>query len=493
MPLTQILVIDPDERLLYQSERLIAALQADRRSGCPNAVQQLDYGVDLFSLGHIAEKISAAGLECPPWADAGRALEDIGRLVQSLKAFDSAPAAGPLPHDGLIAEIDRMLAATWGACASPDFHVDGEWSAQEMARSDGAVRHTPSTPVALPLPTAVSLPFGPVSSRPRQLIARKSTLLGLVFGLAVAVGAAYLYGESRDAGLPTGEARPGRQETPVQPAKDTAAKDAGKRIATLLRSDDEREFQSASGELAQMLTSSRPLAVAIAEPVAAAYGEVLASSGALTARLRAMNRLAWMARAGDPAAEQRIAAFEKSYDDVKHAVARSAWWSRGEGPRPEGATRWMEDGELLAKIGDRPAMLDLAFALGHGRGEKQDRLASAEIYLKVIERSSGGDQASARIRQAAVRGLASLLNTIVEQKDQDAARLVLPAIQARAGAGAADLQYFSGLLSECALNPADFAAARQWYRKSASDPGWRRIALQKDRTLGRWCPKPAAS
>jgi hypothetical protein len=42
------------------------------------------------------------------------------------------------------------------------------------------------------------------------------------------------------------------------------------------------------------------------------------------------------------------------------------------------------------------------------------------------------------------------------------------------------------------LNPADFAAARHWYRKSASDPGWRRIALQKDRTLGRWCPKPAA-
>ena len=153
----------------------------------------------------------------------------------------------------------------------------------------------------------------------------------------------------------------------------------------------------------------------------------------------------------------------------------------------------MENGELLAKIGDRPAMLDLAFALGHGRGEKQDRLAAVETYMKVIERSSGGDQVAARIRQAAMRGLASLLNTIVEQKDEDAARRVLPAIHARANAGAADLQYFSGLLSECALNPADFAAARQWYRKSASDPGWRRIAVQKERTLGRWCPGPAAS
>ena len=143
MPLTQILVIDPDERLLYQSERLIAALQADRRSGCPNAVQQLDYGVDLFSLGHIAEKISAAGLQCPPGIDAGRALEDIDRLVRSLKAFDLAPAAGPLPHDGLIAEIDRLLAVAPEACAPPDFNVDGEWSTQEMARGEGSARQTP--------------------------------------------------------------------------------------------------------------------------------------------------------------------------------------------------------------------------------------------------------------------------------------------------------------------------------------------------------------
>src|SRR6185436_14246883 len=126
MPLTQILVIDPDERLLYQSERLIAALQADRRSGCPNAVQQLDYGVDLFSLGHIAEKISAAG---------------------------------PLPHDGLIAEIDRLLGVAPAAYAPPDFNVDGEWSAQEMGHAEGAARKTPSTPVALPLPTPVSLPY----------------------------------------------------------------------------------------------------------------------------------------------------------------------------------------------------------------------------------------------------------------------------------------------------------------------------------------------
>jgi TPR repeat protein len=199
-----------------------------------------------------------------------------------------------------------------------------------------------------------------------------------------------------------------------------------------------------------------------------------------------------MTRAGDSAAARRIAAFEKNYDSAKQSVARSAWWSRGEGPRPEEAARWMEDGELLAQYGDRPAMLDLAFALGHGRGAKRDRLAAAETYLKVIDRSPGGDEASARIRQAALRGLASLLNSIVEQKDRDAARNVLPVIRAKADAGAADLQYFSGLLSECALRPADFVAARRWYRRAASDPAWKRIAEQKARVLGRWCPPPPA-
>src|SRR6185369_14751738 len=84
IPLTQILVINPDERVPYQSELLISALRADRRSGCPNAVQQLDYRVDLFSLGYMAEKISAAGLDCPPGPGDIRAMEDVHRLVQKL-------------------------------------------------------------------------------------------------------------------------------------------------------------------------------------------------------------------------------------------------------------------------------------------------------------------------------------------------------------------------------------------------------------------------
>jgi TPR repeat protein len=313
--------------------------------------------------------------------------------------------------------------------------------------------------------------------------ARASLLAGLTFALAT--GAVSLSMEARHAATSSTAA------TASSPPADTraAVPDPGRRIAALLRSDQEREFQSAFGELAQLMERDRAKAAALAASVTAEYSEALAAGASQAARARAMNRLQWMARAGDGAAAQRIAAFEKNYDSVKQSVARTEWWSLGRGERPEAAVRWMEDGALLARHGDRPAMLDLAFALGHGRGEQRDRLAALETYLKVIDRSPEDDPGSAKIRRAALRGLGSLLNSIVEQKDEAAARSVLPVLQARAEAGASDLQYFSGLISECALNPADLAAAGEWYRKAAAASDWKLVAEQKTATLGKWCPE----
>jgi hypothetical protein len=456
IPLTQILVINPEERVPYQSELLIAALHADRRSGVPNAVQQLDYRVDLFSLGYMAEKISAAGLDGPPEDGDGLALEEIRKLVQRLKAYDTEPA-GPLPHDALIAEVDRLLVLTAGPPAaqrSQGFLVDGEWSTQEMAHGAGAARKTPSTPVALPPPTPVSLPVALAAQAQRQ--AARRTRVGLALGAAIgiAAGAALLY-------------RAG--ESALTPARAAVQAEA-------------------------------PARAAEAAPQAAAVqaGAVLESSDSRAARAQALARLLAMAQAGDKVAAQRVAAFEKNYDEIKLKVAKSAWWTRGEGTPPEAAARWLDSGTLLAQVGDRPAMLDVAFAMGHGRALKQDRAASATIYLSIIERTGGTgnggtDESSARIRNAAVRGLASLLNTIVVQQDAEGAQRVLPLLRPRADAGAADLQYYSGLLSECALQPADLEAARAWYEKAATDGAWQRTAEEKARLLGRWCPRPATS
>jgi hypothetical protein len=456
IPLTQILVINPDERVPYQSELLIAALQADRKSGLPNAVQQLDYRVDLFSLGYMAEKISAAGLDCPPGDADGRALESIRNLVQKLKAYDAASEAGPLPHDSLIAEIDRLLVETAGSAGCSEFlhfNVDGEWRTEEMAPGQGAVRKTPSTPVALPPPTPVSPPLAQVPQRPRIWT---RTRVGLLLGLALgaAAGTVLFFGAPGE-----------REAAPASaPAESTQANSA-------------------------QASSRKPPARAVTEPSAAQDGEVLFSAASREAKGQALGRLLSLAKAGDKTAAQRIAEFEKNYDDVKQVVAKSAWWARGDGAQPEAAARWLESGTLLAQYGDRPAMLDLAFAMGHGRALKRDRGASVQTYLSVIERTSGADESSARIRQAALRGLGSLLNTIAAQQDDEAARRVLPLLRPGADAGAPDLQYYSGLLSECALQPADLEAAQGWYARAAADNGWKRAAEDKARLLGRWCPR----
>jgi serine/threonine protein kinase len=407
IPLTQILVINPDQRVPYQSELLVAALHADRRSGSPDAVQQLDYRVDLFSLGYIAEKISASGLDRRPGVGESNVLEDIHALVKRLKSFGTAPNPGPLPHDGLIAELDRLLVATSGPAGEAgalEFHVDGEWSAEEMTRSQDAGRKTPWTPVALPPPTLVSLPVAPVPP-PRGRLVRFG--VGVMIGLAASILATstLLYRTRGDSAPPQASA----------PAESEQAK-------------------------------SKPAVLPIAESSAVQDGAMLADSDSRAARAQALGRLLSLARAGDLAAAQRVAAFEKSYDEVKQTVARSAWWLRGEGAAPEAAARWMENGALLADSGDRPAMLDRAFALGHGRALTQDRVASVETYLKVIDRSAAGDEISVRIRQSALRGLAAMLNLIVEEKNKDAAKRLLPALESKASSAAGDTPLPHGLL-----------------------------------------------
>jgi hypothetical protein len=441
IPLTQVLVIDPDERLPYQSELLVAALRADRKSGSPNAVQQLDYRVDLFSLGHMAEKIAAAGLVCPR-AAADTLSEEVLALVRRLKAYDQAPLPDTLPHAGLIAEIDRLLDESANPEAHAGFDVDGEWSAEDMAHGRIAGRQTPLTPVALPLPTPIARPVTPaVFGNGAWNWAASLKWLGLFGGVALVAAT----------------------------------------IAAFVHYAHPRAPEPALA----------PLAAAAPDParIAAEAGNGLASAKTHAEKARAFGRLLELAKHGNDEAAKRVSAFETHYDEVKQTVAKSEWWAKGHGSRPEGAARWMEDGRILAEFGDRPAVLDLAFATGYGRSVAQDRAMAAELYLKVIDRSEGKDEASKRVRLSADRGLSATLNAIVEQKDAAAATRLRPGLEARAAAGSAGVQYYLGLISECVAEPADLEAARQLYAQSAGDPAWKAIAERKSELLGRWCPQ----
>ena len=447
IPLTQILVIDPDERLPYQSELLVEALRADRRSGSPNAVQQLDYRVDLFSLGYLAEKIAAAGL-VKARGCADFVADEVHKLIGTLKAFDTAPALAELPHDALIAGIDHLLATAVSPSVTLEFAVDGEWTADEMAHGRIAGRQTPLTPVALPLPTPVARPVTPavLTAGPRS----RRWWIGIVAGCVAVLGMAAAF---------------------VHQLQSTAVRTAA--IPTTV----------------PVPKPANPPAIPEADRLAVVLGKTLLSTAPYAERSRAFDQLRDSSKAGNTAAAKAITAFETRYDEVKQTVAKSAWWTKGEGDEPAGAARWMEDQRMLADHGDRPALLDFAFATGYGRALAQDRAAAVATYLKVIDRSENGDEASKRVRQSAGRGLSATLNAIVEQNDAPAAERLQPVLEPRANAGAADIQYYLGLMSECVAQPADLEGALQWYRRSASDPAWKATAERKAQLLGKWCPR----
>ena len=451
IPLTQVLVIDPDERLPYQSALLIEALHADRKSGSPNAVQQLDYRVDLFSLGHMAEKIAAAGL-VPARGGAEGVIEEIHNLVGRLKGFDALPAAAMLPHDSLIDFVDALIARAAAPSVSLEFSVDGEWTAEEMAHGRIAGRQTPLTPVALPLPTPVARPVTPhVFAAPRTTRWKLGVAAGIAGVLAIASAFVYQVQTPRPAA-------PVAIEAPPVKAKPKSALPA-------------------------------PPAPSEGDRLAAEYGSTLDASAVFEERSRALSKLFELGKDGNTAAGKRIAAFETRYDTVKQVVANSVWWTRGQGVQPPEAARWMDDQRLLAERGDRPAMLDFAFATAYGRSWALDRGAAVETYMKVIDRSDGADEASRRVRLAAGRGLSAALNAIVEQKDAAAAERVKPGLETRADAGAADAQYYLGLISECVAQPADLDTAQAWYRRSAADPAWKPTAERKAQLAGKWCPQ----
>jgi hypothetical protein len=65
---------------------------------------------------------------------------------------------------------------------------------------------------------------------------------------------------------------------------------------------------------------------------------------------------------------------------------------------------------------------------------------------------------------------------------------VLPALESKADSAAAGVHYYVGLIYECVARPANLESARQWYRKAAADPAWKRTADDKARVIGAWCP-----
>ena len=457
--LVQSLPIEPNAP--YQSPQLKAAIKEDIRNKSVSAVQRLDYRVDLYSLGHMAERFLEGGLIPSPGPDGEWIAERVWKLVGRLKAFGGtgkSRASELLPHGALIAEIDESLKRLLVLDDVLEFSVAGLWTAHEVERGLGGVRKTPVTPIASPVAksafTRLQKPV-PEPPRPGRKIAR-TVCAGAVLAAI---------------GIFLSRAVPDFMPMPGDPNAAPATK----------------------AEAPAAVASAPPEAASIAAAELASRkvnedGDILMSSDSRADRQRALTRLNIAAKEGSDAAARRIEAFEKAYDRTKTTIAKSPWWLRGEGARPAEARRWIEDGLILAAAGDRPAMLDQAYAIGHGRGLEQDRAQSVRLYRQVIERSSGEDAFSKTLRASAGRGMSAVLNAVVSGKDHTAAVGLQSQMEATANAGAADMQYYLGLFSECVADPPDFGIARQWYRKAAMNVAWKHPAERKLALLGKWCP-----
>jgi len=113
----------------YQSKLLQTAITKDRSNtqGSGIHAQQLDYRVDLYSLGHMAGRILQAGFMQPVVRSDCAAVEGAHQLAEQLKAFDNGRerADEELPHGRLIAGIDRLLKSVDDAEAFRQFMVAG--------------------------------------------------------------------------------------------------------------------------------------------------------------------------------------------------------------------------------------------------------------------------------------------------------------------------------------------------------------------------------
>jgi hypothetical protein len=365
----------------------------------------------------------------------------------------------------------------------------------------GPRRKTPLTPVAPPPPTPIGLPRPPsITQAPRPRARRVGAGAAGVLADTLLAAAAELWRQSSPERVSSGSpvaghagdtaplvvATPPVATPPVATQRETtrSVTNGTQAAWTQLRGDDDGQFQAGFDYIANTGDAGDDVRLAA---LAMQYGGTLDSHADQQLRAKALRRLQYMAKAGNVAAQKRVTGFEQGYDTAKQQVAITQWWLHGSGEPPAAAPRWLADGALLAQGGDRPAMLDLAFAKGHGRAVPADRASSIETYLEVMARSTAGDALSQRIHQSAARGLAAMLDVIVRQKDAAAAARMRERLAAQA-TGAPDLEYYLGLISECVARPADLDAARQWFQRAAEDPAWRGAAEDRSRHLGQGCP-----
>jgi len=256
----------------YQSDLLKSALGADRVGPSRGrlAAQQLDYRVDLYSLGFLAGRIVNAGLLQPAGFGGAAAMDGARALVERLQAYGSGRRRGGkvLPHDELIDDIDGLLENLVDLDAYRRFEVahvrESPAFGAVPAGGAGGIGPTPLTPLASPVVTAPQ----PQPARPRH--PRRRPALLAVAVLAV-LGLAVYWQTAQPPSAPASVEKVEKKAEAAAKTKATADNEAKKRAQreAQWKADAEAQFQAEEEEARRKAESAARAKAELAEAVRA--------------------------------------------------------------------------------------------------------------------------------------------------------------------------------------------------------------------------------
>ncbi len=354
----------------YHSPRMQHALHQDWGSGTGIHAQALDWRDDLYSLGLMAEKIvNQASLLLPHGCGGLPAMTLAIQLVDWLNNWGTAelPEDGQLPHDEFIVEIDAKLKALEDLETYQSFEV-----ATNIINGRGAP--TPIKPIALgkhqsqpgfAAPATGSAAQAKNASaghareqqgqtgihRGRGRLLQPLAIWALLAVILLAGGYWAYNSASTKISATLGLACPAGLDATAMASFRQTAQTLWPRVRN--KADAAAVWNASFNALKADLDRSQP------------------SSDGPQSKARALVCLAAMAEAGDPAAVQKLKAFEEGYTQSK--VNYVDWlldWKQGKRPpKPNGFELWRENGYALDRAGNETAKSDMTELeqLGLGR------------------------------------------------------------------------------------------------------------------------------
>lgn len=512
------LPIDPRHpNSVYLSPLLRDALSAATQEEQLAKLSQLDYRVDLYSLGYMARKIMDSGRFIGDTEERGVSGKTLAReLIDEMMEMGAGRRLwrhllGGLPHDNWIDRLDKWLLE---AKPQEGFHVleEREWTAQ-----DG----TPITPMLTPItPTkahttaentasaeserpavatnreeastapgtgttasqnggASPPPEVPMPPEPPPIWRQPKIVLPIILLGVAGMAATFEWLPAPEPASAPPQISASTPPPPAQPPREIyfAQRDELAKALSPAGGMPKEAFGKAVEQTNRYaehgVTEARTLLMESVE----AWGSRLEDDKArLDARREAFRRL------------ERIAATSSGQEMAAAALRRfELAWNNHQGRQTQ-LTLWFARALVLAGVGRVDATLPLAEAMWKGTDLPLDRGRALRVYTELQANTKGDGRVATAI--------SALVNEIIQQRDGAAveeAKAYLARLAGDLGEGNAAI--LLGELNACALNPPDLDAARAAYEiatrgtnRQAADVARKNLVFLE---AGRpWCRDP---